>query len=120
MIPVLSPSNTPPGSSQTSNILVYITGRKPLYAPIDSGCQAFLRAVAEKLPWPQDKFLQYRPAGSRSLWMPLSVDDEFARLLKTCLATGVLVRVVPDNWFESDGQDDEEEVCAHIALGLSN
>lgn len=103
---ILVPST--PNSS--SCILVYVARHKPIYAPINAGCQGFLDAVAQVLTWTDNRFLQYRSAGgsSRAIWMPISVDNEFAKLLNTCRDTGVFVRVVPDSWFNSEGEDEDE------------
>lgn len=95
--------------SRKPSLTIYVAGRKPLYTLIDSGWQGFIGVVEQVLTWSEAQFLQYRPiGGERSPWMPLCVEEEFEKLLKTCCDTGVKIRVVPDNWFHSEAEEESE------------
>lgn len=89
-------------------IAVFIKCHTPFYVPHSARYQKFEAAVAQRLTWGEDKFLQYR-ASSGSLadreWASIGLEKDWQKLVKKYGGVGIFVRVVEDSWFNSDGEE---------------
>ncbi|KAL0632773.1 hypothetical protein Q9L58_008323 [Maublancomyces gigas] len=83
-------------------IAVFIKSHTPFYVPHSAGYQMFEAAVSQRLKW----------GGSQAdrEWVVVGLAKDWQKLVKKYGEVGVFVRVVEDSWFNSDGEDLNDDI----------
>ncbi|KAI5810375.1 hypothetical protein BZA77DRAFT_378310 [Pyronema omphalodes] len=104
--------------ADVDTLSIYIVDNEIIRMPVIQGFEGFMTVVSDVLAIGESDTVFYRPADGpveRLVWRPLSVQEEFSRLLDLC-GDGVVVKVVPANDEEFHSEDEGREKVVELPV----